>query len=315
MIQCADQRPAGYARAVSDPVVMPVAIAVSLAHATVQAIADAEGIHVLHIKGPAVDERLLDVVDIGDGVAHPVPRRSTDADVWVSPADVVPLLSAMQAHEWSLTFGFEDDSAFEHAATMSHPQLGHVDVHRTFPGIGLDPQQAFDVVWADRSSAAIAHYPCAVPSLTAQRLILLLHAARGGVSTAHPDIRRTWADADQAERNALRGLAKRLHAEVALAAATGRLAAYCQQREHDLWQLLSSGGDYSLAALWIARVRAARDRKEAVRTAFRLLVPKYQRLRVSLGRPPTKREVVAAYVHRLRLASGEVRRLLARSRR
>lgn len=292
---------------------MPIAVAVSLAHAAVQAIADAEGIRLLHIKGPAVDERLLDVAAGSDGSVRPVPRRSTDADVWASPADIVPLISAMQAHRWSRTFDFGDDSPFEHAATMTHPQLGHVDVHRVFPGIGRDPQDAFDLLWAERTNAAIAHVPCWVPSVAAQRLILLLHAARGGVPATHPDIRRTWSGAQQTDRDAVLRLADSLQAQVALAAATGRLEDYRSHREHDLWQLLSSGREQPLSALWFARIRAARNRREAIRTAFRLLLPKSQRLRVSLGRSPTRGELAAAYLKRLRVARHEVGRLLTGS--
>lgn len=295
---------------------MPIAVAVSLAHAAVQVIANAEGIRLLHIKGPAVDERLLDITDASeDGRLRPVPRRSTDADVWVSPAEVNRLISAMQSHQWAMTYGFEDDSAFGHAATMTHLHLGHVDVHRVFPGVGLDPQKAFDLLWAERTSSAIAHYPCWVPSLVAQRLVLLLHAARAGAPATHPDIKRTWTDAGQTDRDAVLELARALRAEVALAAATGRLEAYRRHREHDLWQLLSSGRRHSLSALMVARVRAAPNRREAMRTALRLLLPKSQRLRVSLGRKPTSRELAVAYLKRVRVARRELRQLLVGSGR
>lgn len=301
-----------YAQRVSVPVVMPLFVATRLAHATVQSLADPLGCDVLHIKGPAVDESLLDVRK-SDGT--PVARRSTDADIWVNPRQVDRLVSTMHKHGWSTLFRFEDGSPFEHASTMVHPILGYVDVHRAFPGIGVASQQAFDQLWRDRQTVLIAGRPCSVPSLAAQRLILILHAARHRVIPESPDIRRTWHDAGPQEREELLQLARVLQAEVALAAGTGRLEEFRGRRDYRLWKLLSSGGHYSLFAMWVARIRAARGPREAVRTAFRLVLPKRQRLAVNLGRPPTRREVVTAYLDQLKLVRIELSKVLKRRSR
>ena len=300
---------------------MPWAAGIRFAHASLQVLAEDRGIDLLHIKGPAVDDSLLDrrVAEDADGpdVLNPVttvvPRFSVDADVLVRPSHVPALFDVMHRHGWSTKFRFEDGSAFEHAATMEHPFLAPVDVHRTFPGVRLEPEAAFERMWADRHTTLLAGYPCPVPSVTAQRLILILHAARGRV-VGHPDVRRCWVDATSEERDEVDRLALELGAEVGLAAGTGRLEDHQGEPGYELWRALSTG-ETSLVAMWAARVRAAPTRREAVRTAVRLVVPNPQRLEVSLGRPPTRRELAAAYAHRARWGLREVGRTVRGRRR
>ena len=140
--------------------------------------------------------------------------------------------------------------------------------------------------------------PCPVPSVTAQRLVLIVHAARGG-DLDHPDIRRSWTAATDAEREAVQQLALDVGAEVALAAGTGRLDEYVGARGYELWLALSTG-ERSLLRIWMARVKAAPTRRAAVRTAVRLLLPNPHRMEATLGRPPTARELSGAYVARAR---------------
>lgn len=122
---------------------------VALAHAAVQVLAEDCGADVLHIKGPAVDDSLLDSRPAqdaeADGESTEVVRRSSiDADVLVRPGHVQRLLEAMQSSgRWTSVSRFEDSSPFEHDATLEHPFLGHTDVHRWFPGIGCEPETAF----------------------------------------------------------------------------------------------------------------------------------------------------------------------------
>ena len=97
----------------------------------------------------------------------------------------------MIKHGWSVVTRFETGSIFEHAASLWHTQLGYVDLHRRFPGVDLDAEAAFDVLWSERLERHIAHQPCPVPSTDGQRLILLLHAARGG-GVRHPDAQLLW---------------------------------------------------------------------------------------------------------------------------
>lgn len=272
---------------------MPWSVGIRFAHAAVQVLADDHGVDLLHIKGPAVDASLLD---------HE--RQSIDADVLVRPAHVERLIAAMHEHGWRTQYRFEDGSAFEHASTLVHPVLAPVDVHRRFPGIDADADVAFDRFWEDRHVADLAGVPCAVPSVATQRLLLIIHAARAG-RLRHGDIGRAWGAASEGERAAVAEIADAVGAGVALAAGTGRLDEHVGARSYALWRVLSTG-DPSRAHLWVARVRAAPTRRAALRTAVRLLVPNRQRMEVSLGRPPTKREVVAAYFSRSRRGAREI---------
>ena len=291
---------------------LPVTVGVQFAHASLQALAEDDGVDLLHIKGPAVDTSLLALRepdgDQPDDVAEPVPRHSVDADVLVRPSHVERLIDAMQRHHWTTLYRFEDGSAFEHATTMTHPFLALVDVHRRFPGIGGDAEAAFDRLWSDRHSTTIGGYPCAVPSVTAQRLVLIVHAARGG-RLDHTDIRRSWTEATDEERAAVQRLADDVGAEVALAAGTGRLNEYEGAQDHALWLALATG-ESATPRVWWARVRAAPTWRAALRTSVRLLVPNPHRMEVTLGRPPTSRELGRAYVDRARWGGRELWRMV-----
>ena len=290
---------------------MPRGVGIRFSHAAVQLVADDANVDLLHIKGPAVDAQLLDCdqgldPDSGRSMFQSVPRDSIDADVLVRPGHLDALVDAMRHHGWSTAYRFQDGSPFEHASTMHHAVLAPIDVHRAFPGIGVDPEVAFERLWADRHETAIAGYPCAVPSMAGQRLVLLMHAARGPVA-GHLDVRRSWTDATEDERGEVEQLARDLRAEVALAAATGFLDEFRTSREHDLWAALSTG-ETSPVKVWAARVRAEPTRWAAFRTAVRLVLPKPGRLAESLGRPPTRREIAAAYADRARWGVAEVGR-------
>lgn len=301
---------------------MAVIAGVHLASAALQVIAEDAGLDLLHIKGPAVDDTLLPWVyeldpETGETVRRPVPRQSSDADIVVRPAHIPAMFEAMAAHGWAMAYRFEDGSAFEHASTWRRPGLSWADVHRSFPGIGLDADRAFERLWADRGTATIAGYPCTVPSIPAQRLILILHATRGG-NLSGADLQMAWGEASDAERAEVDALARDLNADVALAAGTGRLELHRGARDYALWKALA-GGNASRLTLWSARVRAQPDVVHAVRLAFHLVMPKPGRLAHDLGRKPTAGELAREWVKQAGLAASEgaggVVRLLRRGRR
>ena len=283
---------------------LPRAARTQLAHAAVQTIADAHGIDLLHIKGAAVDPSLLaaaTVTDPATGETTTVPRRraSVDADVLVRPSQVPRFIEALGRHGWRSLIRFEDGSAFEHASTWGHDFLAPLDIHRSFPGIRRDAEEAFDVLWADRQTKEIAGRPCPVPTVTAQRLVLLLHVARGLLSE-RGDLDRCWTAATTEQRQAVDALARTLNAEVALAAATGRLEENRDAPDYELWKVLT-GRDHDLVALLAARVRAARTPWAKARVLVRSVVPNPHRMEHWLGRPPTTRELAEAYLERARL--------------
>ncbi len=285
---------------------IPVGLRVHLAHATIQALADDCGADLVHIKGPALDASLRAT----DADSHALPRLSTDADVLVRPAHVTELLRSLARHGWDLVTRFESGSAFGHAATLWHTQLGYVDVHRHFPGIEADPREAFEVLWAEAHHIQLAHWPCRVPSVDAQRLLLVLHGARGG-GLRNADVARVWTAASPQERARAEELARTLQAEVALAAATGRLADFTEYRTHDLWQHFAEGGSSRLAE-WRARYKAARTWPERLSVLARASIVNTDHLAMELGRTPTRAEVAAEYAERLGVLRRELRRALRR---
>ena len=294
---------------------IPVGLRVHLAHATVQAIADEGGVDLLHIKGPAVAPELLpyraEALDNGTESGRRQARMSTDADVLVRLAHVDAFMAGLAQHHWQIVTRFATGSAFEHAASLWHTQLGYVDVHRRFPGIRLDAEEAFARLWEERQTVEIAHRPIATPSVDAQRFILLLHAARGGGLT-HPDARRLWTEADEAARASSAELAARFDAEVAFAAATGRIADYAGDPTADIWRIFASGANPTRLDEWRARFRATRGPVPRLRLAARALLVNTDHLGMELGRPPTRAEVVAEYLNRARHGVTEVTGLAGR---
>lgn len=301
---------------------MPVFAGVRLGSAVLQVLAEDAGVDVLHIKGPAVHPSLLQVQETSDPVlgveaGAPRPRNSVDVDLLVRSSHIDRLFGAMREHGWQMAYRFEDGSAFEHASTWTREGLCTADIHRQFPGIGVPPGQAFELLWAERQTIEIAGYPCHAPSLPAQRLILILHATRGG-DLQSGDIQRAWWDASPGERAEMDELAATLGAKVALSAGTGRLDQHRGAREHDLWLALSSG-DVRRLTLWKARVKAQPTLAGRVRMGVRLAVPKPGRLSHNLGRPPNVFEIAAMWGREARTVgrelSGVARRLLVRRRK
>ena len=290
---------------------MPWAVGIRFTHAALQVLSEDNGIDLLHIKGPAVDDQLLAVRPPEDPpimAAKTLARQSVDADVLVRPAHVDRLFDVMYRHGWTTAYDFADGSAFEHAATMTHPVLATADVHRRFPGIGVDASVAFERLWEGRHVVLIAGTPCFVPSVTAQRLVLIVHAARGG-ALHHSDIERSWTLATDDERVAVQHLADELGAEVALAAGTGRLEEYAGTRGYPLWRALSTR-EQSHVRIWVARVRSEPTVTAALRTAIRLILPNPRRLHTTLGRRPTAGEMARAYAQRARWGLVEVAELI-----
>lgn len=213
----------------SDLPTVPVTLRVRLAHAAVQAIADVVGADILHIKGPSVDPAL-----------RPEGRASMDADVLVRPAHLKRFFAGLKEYGWQQMKVLRSRGLVEHSMNWYQGELGQMDVHVRFPGIQADPAGAFEQLWMARSVQQIGHQPCVVPDVVAQRLVLLLHAARE-VGHNDADVTVAWHAASPAAKDAVRALARELDAEVALAVATGNLEEYRDRPEYDLWRLFADG--------------------------------------------------------------------------
>jgi hypothetical protein len=264
---------------------VPTDVRTQMAHAHVQWIAEGLAVRLLHIKGAALDPRLR------------WPGRSgSDADILVPPTDAQALVSSMHESGWTVASGFRNGSPFEHAVTLRHSEFGWADVHRYFPGLGRPDDATFDQLWRDRAEMLIGGQPCAVPSLPAQALILLLHAARSPNSRADRDIDIAWGSASSERRAEVTQLVENFEAHVGFSAATGGLDGFQDRPDYALWKVASGGG--TRIEEWRARTRAAPSRRAAVRLLLRAPLVNVQHLEMVLWRRPTRREIVTEFFAR-----------------
>jgi hypothetical protein len=261
---------------------IPLGVRLRLGRAAAQAVADAAGADILHIKGDAVAAEL-----------RPVANPGTDVDILTRPAHVPRLDAALRARGWTVYSTFTYGSPFGHAQTYTHEQWGYLDLHRFFPGIEADPAAAFDTLWRDRIPQHIAGVDGAAPGVAAQAVILLLNDAR---SRRPAEAAALWQQVGDARRSEIRSLVAQLHAEVAFAAATGDLEGQRGASSYALWKVITTGG--SRAAEWHARVRAAPNLWQAARIVARAPAVNVEHLAHRLGRRPTRREIVAAFFAR-----------------
>ena len=269
---------------------MPLGARVHLAHAVVEKLAADADVDVLHLKGAAF---LPDL--------RPPGRRSSDVDVLVRPSHLHRLIFALESIGWEQRTDFATGSVFAHAANWWHDYWGWVDVHVIWPGVTIDPEQAYDVLAATAVRHPIAHIPCPAPDRTGQLLVLVLHAARSIGST---DADYAWSRADESERAQVRALAATLRAEVALAAGLGELENFRHDPTYALWRHVSTGG--SRLDEWRARLAAtpsARARAKLLTDVFRV---NRDHLRMELGHAPTRQELRRRQLLRIRRAAREL---------
>lgn len=272
---------------------VPTTARVRLGHAAVQRIADGHGLDVLHIKGDALDPRL---VQPG--------RRAHDADVLVRPAHVVALLEACTRAGYRVVSRFATGSPFEHSTTLWHEHWGHLDVHRHYPGIGLAAGDAFDRLWAARVTTAIAGVPCHAPSVPAQVAILTMHAGRsvvGGQATSDVDF--AWRGATPELQQEVRVWVEEMRADVAFASGLGELDSLPPSAERELWRAVTRGRRIDE---WRARIWAAPTRRARLVLTLRAPLVNTEHLATRLGRRPTRGEVARAFVDRLRAGIHEL---------
>lgn len=90
----------------------------------------------------------------------------------VRPTHLKRFLAALKKHGWQTRLSFDTGGGADHSTVLWHKELCEADVHRSFPGIQLGAELAFGHLWQDRGTQDIAHRPCTVPSLDAQRVVL-----------------------------------------------------------------------------------------------------------------------------------------------
>lgn len=249
---------------------------VHLTHAVLQGVADRAGADILHIKGPT------------DAPLRERRHDSSDADVLVRPEHIARFVAALRAEGWSELTDFENGSPFGHAANFVHSTWAAVDVHRAIPGFRLERSAAFDRLWNARTTMQIGHRACAVPASPAQVVIQVTHAARSH-GAIEPE---TWNHAEEPLRAAARALAVELEAEVAFAAGLGELSEFRTTRDYALWKHWSSAEDNRFVEL-VARLRSADGMRERARLISQALRVNQGRMRLDLGRAPSRSEIAA----------------------
>lgn len=271
---------------------LPPAERIQLAHALIEFLATSSGVDLLHIKGYAAHPSL-----------YAPGRVSTDVDILVRPGHAERLAEVLRADGWEAVTSFRSGSVFHHAMTLWNDQWGHVDLHRSFPGVGLEPEAFFDLLWSARTSAEIAGWPCQVPSFEHQALMIVLHGARDPYRGASDvDFVRNALGGEGWER--LEGLAHSVGASISLAAATGHLDDWADHPDHDMWDVVSRGG--SRLELFRARWRASRRASERWELVRSLLTVNRDHLRMKLLHEPR----LADYVRELSARAREVAREL-----
>lgn len=266
---------------------VPALTRLRLAHGVLEHLARGSEVPILHVKGVALHPELAEGR-----------RPSTDCDVLVHPEHVDALVRTLRKAGWEQVTSFRHGSVFAHAATFHHPVWGTVDVHRSFPGLDRDPMVTFELLWSGASSVELGGAPCAVPDLRAQRLLLLVHAARDATGHARHDVRAAWDAAEASERGLLDELAARLGATVPLAIATGRPELARGMPGEHLWTALHGRTDARAIrrALW-RDATGWRERAALLRDATQVN-PDHLALR--LGHRPSRGEMRQEWWARLR---------------
>lgn len=277
---------------------VPIDVRLRLTHGLLELLARAAGAQMLHIKG----EALHPVLAQGRG-------QSTDCDVLVHPDHVSRFLQSLRDAGWEQYTSFEHGSVFEHAATYYHPVWGTVDVHRHFPGLHRDPAETFRVLWAARTTVELGSVQVSVPDLLGQRLILLVHAARGAASAGAGDRRRAWDLAAAEHREQVDALAESLGARVPLAIATDRVELVRGEPELRVWLALSDQADPT--EVWVNRLLEADGLRKKLRVGWRALHVNPDHLTLRLGHPPSRGDMRREWWSRLGRGG---RRLIAMAR-
>ncbi|GAA5159573.1 2-nitropropane dioxygenase [Ornithinimicrobium tianjinense] len=265
-----------------------LAVRVELCHAALQHLADLHGVDLLHVKGVAFEPRWRSSTTGG-----------SDADVLVRPSQVRRLVRALEERGWQRRSRFHTGSPFGHAQTYWHDHLGYADVHRFFPGLGRD-EGTFDVLWSARDVRLLGGVPCPVPDEAGQALVFAVNEARNGRPPRAAALGGTEADVE----TGVLDLVPRVHAEVAWAAAHGRLDAVRDHREHDLWRAVTQDG--GRVEEWVARVKAERTLTGKALTVLRAPLVNTEHLANTRGHRPSPVEVGVEFADRVRRAALEV---------
>ncbi|APF40457.1 nucleotidyltransferase family protein [Neomicrococcus aestuarii] len=268
-----------------DIVPLPLEVRVRMTHALIAVICRENGIDVLHIKGHSAP----------DGFYRPN-RTSSDADILVRPTQAKLLVSLLTANGWKTVTTFESGSIFQHATALWHTVWGYVDIHRSFPGISIHPDEAFQEFWSRRSSKSIAQQQCNVPDSVDHALLIAIHAARDP-SRGNSDVEYLKLRLED-EWQKVVARSTEMRAETPFAIATQRTlpANVESSRDFLLWRALANGDDR--LALLQGRLAAANGMFPKAKILASIFIANRDHLHMQLQRPPRWSDYVLEFKSR-----------------
>lgn len=126
------------------------------------------GARAVVIKGPVLAQQGL------RSHAH-----SGDVDLWVEPTRIDDVARALEAWGWSRKRSAWDGTEVPHSVTLTPGAWGcEIDLHRDFPGVGLERSAAFRLVADNATVARIASHDLPVPDRATHAVIAALNLAR-----------------------------------------------------------------------------------------------------------------------------------------
>jgi hypothetical protein len=139
-----------------------------LVYALLSSVAAAEGIDIVFIKGPTLHAQGL------RDRAH-----SGDVDCWVPVADERRFAIAMQRWGWTPAFSAFTGTRVLHSLTLRASEWGSaVDVHTWFPGMAMEPDDAFSLVQVRSELREFAGRPVRTPIPALHAVVSALHDVR-----------------------------------------------------------------------------------------------------------------------------------------
>lgn len=174
----------------------------------------AAGVQSLLLKGPSTARWLYDEHE---------PRGYNDCDLLTRPDQIEVtkrILTRLGFREYL------DDTAMPswwrtHAGEWWRSDDGVlVDLHRTVPGLGVEPESGWSTLFADADTILVGGEPVRTPALPGRALLVALHAAHHGPEWGGPlaDLERALLRADESVWRSAASLAERLGAADGLAA-------------------------------------------------------------------------------------------------
>jgi Uncharacterised nucleotidyltransferase len=142
----------------------------------------AAGVKSLLVKGVSVVRWLYDASE---------PRAYSDCDLVVRPADLVAAGEVLAELGFLPQVDERDMPTWwrEHAVGWWRGQDGAiVDVHRTLPGVGVDPQLLWRTLSADAETIDVAGFPAKTLTIPGRAFHLAIHAAQHGVGWDRVDV-------------------------------------------------------------------------------------------------------------------------------